>query len=236
MKLASLPQPGFTSRHRLLFYLFTSAILSLAMLLQTAHAQPSQLSLADILIALRSKKAPMLEKNKLLGDAVKTRGITFALTPEIEKELQSTGADFSLIDAIRQKSPLIKMAAAVQPKPVPTPVMAAIPSPTPPPPDFNFYQKRAEGFVAKGDLDSAVADYNKAIELRSGEPSAYLSRGMAFLKKNNYDLSIVDFSKAIELNPREAMAYLNRGNSYEKKGESAESSGRLPESGRSGRQ
>jgi len=217
MKLAALPQTGFTCLYRRRFFLPVLLILLLATILQSVPAQqPAQLSLADILIALRSKKVTMVEKNKILSDAVKTRGITFALTPEIEKELQSTGADYALIDSIRQKNPQLKTVAAVQPKPVPTP--AATPAPTPPPPDFNFYQKRAEGSLAKGDFDSAVADYNKAIELKS-DPSAYLNRGVAFLKKNNYDLSIVDFSKVIELNPKETVAYLNRGNSYEKKGE-----------------
>jgi tetratricopeptide (TPR) repeat protein len=214
MKPASLAQTGSACLYRRRFFVPVLLILLLAAILQSIPAQqPAQLSLADILIALRSKKVTLVERNKILGDAVKTRGITFALTPEIEKELQSTGADYPLIEAIRQKSPQLKTVAAAQPKPVPTPL------PTPPPPDFSFYRTRADGYIAKGDLDSAIADYNKAIELRSGEPSVYLNRGTAFLKKNNYDLSIVDFSKVIELNPKEPAAYLNRGNSYEKKGE-----------------
>ncbi|MEO6052158.1 MAG: hypothetical protein ABIP78_12625 [Pyrinomonadaceae bacterium] len=51
------------------------------------------MSLADILIALRSKKATLPDRNKILTDAVQTKGTTFSMTPEIEKELAGTGAD-----------------------------------------------------------------------------------------------------------------------------------------------
>src|SRR6476646_5751529 len=70
-----------------------------------AQAQSRELSLADILIALRSKKADIGQKNKILADAIKQRGITFSLTPEIEKELDGTGAANDLIAAIREKMP-----------------------------------------------------------------------------------------------------------------------------------
>ena len=66
-------------------------------------AQGSQLTLADILIGLRSKKATLPERNQILTDAVVTRGTTFVITPEIEKELATTGADKALIDAIKKK-------------------------------------------------------------------------------------------------------------------------------------
>src|SRR5439155_9424865 len=67
----------------------------------STFAQQSQLSLADFLIGLRSKKVTLEERNKILTEAAKVRGVTFALTPEIEKELENTGADKNLITAIR---------------------------------------------------------------------------------------------------------------------------------------
>jgi len=205
---------------RMLFSFVLLTLLS-AMLLQSvaAQQQPAQLSLADILIALRSKKVTLAERNKLIGDAVRTRGITFALTPEIEKELQSTGADKVLIDAIRVKNPAEQAGEKLALNNQPRSAAAALPVSTPAPPDFSFYQKRGDSFIAKGDFDSAVADYSKAIELRSMEPSVYLNRGIAQSSKKNYDLSILDFSKVIELDPKQSVAYLNRGNSFEKKGE-----------------
>src|ERR1051325_9805762 len=115
----------------------------------TANAQ---LSLADILIALRSKKVTLPERNKILTDAVLSRGITFSLTPEIEKELEATGADKDLIDSIRKKSMIVNTAAVVNPptQVKPNPVVVS----TPPPPDFNFYLNRAQASSQKGDLDA----------------------------------------------------------------------------------
>ena len=101
----------------------------------TFSQTPAQLSLADILIALRSKKVTLVERNKILTDAVMVRGITFALTPEIEKELAGGGADGALIDAIRQKSPVVKPVEkpVTKPSPTATPLVVPTPSPTPAP-------------------------------------------------------------------------------------------------------
>lgn len=88
-----------------------------ANLLGKRAAKASPLSLADVLTGLRSKKTSLAQRNKLLASAVKERGITFKLTPEIEKEIKTAGANSVLLEAIRQKSP----------KP-PTPVPAANPS------------------------------------------------------------------------------------------------------------
>src|SRR5687767_8666509 len=76
----------------MLAFLFTA-------LSHSARAQGNQLSLADILIGLRSKKVSLQDRNKILADAINTRGTTFSLTPEIEKELAVTGADRSLLDS-----------------------------------------------------------------------------------------------------------------------------------------
>ena len=183
------------------FILLASLMFSLTVFSQTS--QPAQLSLADILIGLRSKKVTLDERNKILAEAVKVRGITFALTPEIEKELTSTGAGKELVDAIRQKNPVIKPTATPVIKPQPTALE---------------FQNRANLYVTKGEFDSAIADYNKVIEMKSADASVFLNRGLAYLGKKNYDLAIGDFDKAIEMNPKESAAYFNRGDSYEKSG------------------
>lgn len=217
MKIASFPRINFKRLFIAPFFLFATLTLS-----ATAFAQtPQQLSLADILIGLRSKKATLPERNKILADAVKVRGITFALTPEIEKELANTGADSELIEAVKLKSPVIKVAATPVPKPVATPVSTPAPTPVPTPTpvvqDFAFFQKRGNAYAGSGDFDSAINDFTKAIELKS-EASAFLSRGFALHSKKKYDLAIADFDKAVELNPKDASAYVNRGNSYEQMG------------------
>jgi TonB family protein len=213
--MKSLPRINF--RSALLTPLF---LLSLVFSLNTfSNAQAQQLSLADILIALRSKKATLPEKNKILTDAVRERGITFALSAEIEKELSSTGADSALIEAIRQKSPVIKPVSNPQTQPSPANTPAPKPIPTPTPPDSAFYQNRATSYVIKGEYDLAVADFSKAIELKPEDASNYLNRGLAFFNKKSYALAVADYDKVIELNPKDSKAYFNRGESHEKMGE-----------------
>jgi TonB family protein len=216
MKVATLCSRCFRSST---FLLFVAVVMSPALFAVFALAQqPAQLSLADILIALRSKKVTLQERNKILADAVKSRGITFALTPEIEKELDGTGADLGLVAAIREKNPAPQkavemIAAAERPKPAPVPVA------TPAPPDFSFYQKRADDLASRGDYDGAISDYGKAIELKPASSGSYLYRGIALFNKKNYDASVADFSKSIELDPKDVPAYMNRGNSYERMGD-----------------
>ena len=224
MKFASLSGIKLTYRHLPVFFIFTALMLTLAVGLQTGRTQQSQLSLADILVGLRSKKVTLAERNKLLTDAVIERGITFVLTPEIEKELAAAGASNELIEAIRRKSPVVKAVSTPSPTPVPTPVATPPPTPTPTPvptpkpPDFTFYQKRADESASEGKFDLAIADYNKAIELNPKAVSLYLSRGRVFYSKKDYASASADYSQAIELDPESAL-YFIRGDSYEKMGE-----------------
>lgn len=212
--LSPMKKPTFI----LSFLLLTFLTLSLTAIPQTAQAQQAQLSLADILIGLRSKKATLAERNILLTGAVKNRGITFSLTPEIEKELANTGAGAELIEAIRQKNPKAAATPTPLPTPSPTPAPTPIPTPTPPVQDFAFFQKRANTHLFNGEYGLAVAEFNKVIELNSKDASIYLNRGLAFLNQKNYDLAINDYDKAIELSPKESKMYFNRADLHEKMG------------------
>lgn len=220
MKPVALPRIKLIYQSRFSFFLLASLLLSLTVFMQTAQAQAPQLSLADILIALRSKKVVLYERNRILTEAVRQRGITFALSPEIEKELAGTGADRELIEAIRQKSPVVKPPPTPIPTPVstPVPVPVATPMPTPTPLDFAFYRRRADENASRGEYDLAINDYGKAIELNPKDTSVYMNRGLAHYNKKNYDLATADYDKAIELSPKDSMLYFNRGNSYERMG------------------
>ena len=193
-----------------------AAIFAVLMFSSTIVAQNPQLSLADLIIGLRSRKVSLPERNAILTEAVRQRGVTFAMTAEIEKELETTGASPLLINTIRQKiaasrpQPAVVKAVAT---PVPTPV------PTPPPPDFSFYQIRADQNAGRGEFGLALADYNKSIEMKADNAIAYVSRGKAHYNLKSYDLSVRDFDKAVELNPRDSVAFLNRGVANEKLGD-----------------
>lgn len=196
----------FKNKGKVIFLFIFSVLLS-----QVIFAQSTQLSLVDIFTALRSKKATLPEKNQILAEGVKQRGITFALNESLEEELRNAGADEVLINEIRVKSP--------KPEPKPTPQVESTPKPTPRPPDFSFYQNRGNSKFVMGEFDAAIADYNKAIELNSNEASIYFSRGIAFYNSKKFGLAVEDFDKVIELTPEESMAFYNRGNALEKLGE-----------------
>ena len=218
MKDQSLPAFFRSLRTITAFASIVTFVFILTAFSTNAVAQPNQLMLADIVIALRSKKVTLPERNKILAEAVVVRGVTFVLTQEIEKELADTGADSSLIEAIRQKGRIVKIAAVVTPpaesKPKPEPVAAAAP-----PLDFSFYEKRADASFANGAFDSAIADYTKAIEMDPKSAEAIMGRGLAYANKQSYDLAIADYDKAIELKPKNVAAFANRGAAYEKKGD-----------------
>lgn len=210
----------YSSKKRLFIFSLLFAIWSVISLPVVLFAQTPQLSLADLLIGLRSKKASIAERNKILAEAVKQRGITFALTSEIEKELQQTGAELDLLEAVRQKSPIAKAIPAPVVKAEPTPVMTQ--AATVPALDSGYYFKRANSFLTNGEFDLAVVDYNKALELNQNDTWSYVNRGMAFYNKKNYELAILDFSKAIEISPKEAKIYFKRADAFEKKGKTEE--------------
>jgi TonB family protein len=187
-----------------------AAIATIWLLPTVGSAQSSQLMLADILIALRSKKVPLNERNDIISKAVTTRGVTFTLTPEIEKELSDTGAAKDLIDAIRQKAPIVKTAAAVT-----QPVTKVVP----PPPDFSFYQKRGDASLTKAEYDPAIADYTKSIEMNPAWIGSYLGRAEAFTQKQSFTEALRDYDKVIELKPDNAVAHFKRAEVLERKGD-----------------
>ncbi len=193
---------------------FVALILSTGSLF-SAFAQGKQLSLADILIALRSKKAEIQEKNKILSEAVKTRGITFALTPEIEKELASTGAHPDLLSVLRDKSPVVQGETPAQQKTEPLQIASIGSKPVPAPPNFEYYWNRATASLTKNDTESALIDLDHAIELRPGDAPSRLARGNVLVTQGKFEAAIADLDTSIKVNETSA-AYFARGGANEK--------------------
>ena len=69
-------------------------------------------------------------------------------------------------------------------------------------------------YIDKGEIDRAIEDFNKAIELNPEFDIAYNNRGVACIGKGEFDRAIEDYSKAIELNQDYAEAYYNRGETW----------------------
>ena len=82
----------------------------------------------------------------------------------------------------------------------------------------NFFNRGVDAF-GRGEIDFAIGNFTRAIELNPQYARAYHSRGIAYKHKGEHDLAIDDFTHAIELNPRFAAAYHERGFVHDDKGE-----------------
>ena len=81
------------------------------------------------------------------------------------------------------------------------------------------YYNRGNTYFHNGDYDHAIADFDKAIQLKRDNATAYNNRGIAYAKKGDYNRAIADFDMAIQLQPDLAKSYGNRGLAYKLKGE-----------------
>ncbi|MBF0569293.1 MAG: tetratricopeptide repeat protein [Candidatus Omnitrophica bacterium] len=79
---------------------------------------------------------------------------------------------------------------------------------------------KAEGLIALGDWDGAIAKYSELIRKEPDLAFAYLQRGSCYVMKADNDHAIADLARVIELAPGAyPEAYLNRGNSFHAKGD-----------------
>ncbi len=72
------------------------------------------------------------------------------------------------------------------------------------------YNNRGLVYYQTGQFDKAVADFQKAVTLRSSYIDAYSNLGMAFFKSGRLDEAIANLEKAIALDPAYYKAYNNR--------------------------
>jgi len=63
------------------------------------------------------------------------------------------------------------------------------------------YGMRASGYVAAERWDEAIADLDKAIELKPDDAVAYESRGWAYEEKGELPKAIENYRRAAQLNP-----------------------------------
>lgn len=68
--------------------------------------------------------------------------------------------------------------------------------------------------LENGQLDYAVQNFSKAIDLDRQSAAAYNGLASAYQRQNKVKLAITNFTKAIELNPSYEEAYLGRGICY----------------------
>ena len=78
---------------------------------------------------------------------------------------------------------------------------------------------KGEQLLTRGDMDTAISCFSRAIELKPDYVAAYSQRGFAYAYQCKYDDAITDFSEAIRLDPSNGKAYGRRGGAYRHKGE-----------------
>jgi protein O-mannosyl-transferase len=64
----------------------------------------------------------------------------------------------------------------------------------------------------KGQVDDAVAQYQKALEINPNYVAAHYNLGNALFQKGQLDQALAQYQKAVEINPNDAEARINLGN------------------------
>ena len=78
---------------------------------------------------------------------------------------------------------------------------------------------RGLAYVARGDNDRAITDYNEAIRLNPTNGLTFNERGLAYKAKGDVDRAIADLNEAIRLNSGNADIHYNRGHMLMEKGD-----------------
>ncbi|HWB59010.1 MAG TPA: tetratricopeptide repeat protein [Chthoniobacteraceae bacterium] len=73
-----------------------------------------------------------------------------------------------------------------------------------------YYVERANRKRIDGDIDGAIDDYGKAIEINHEMDSAYNNRGLLKEQKGDNAGALADFNQAIAINPRSSIPLVNR--------------------------
>ena len=84
----------------------------------------------------------------------------------------------------------------------------------------DYYYERGSAHFDKGDYDSAIADYTKAIQLDRTNRMYYSDRGTGYFNNRDYDRAIADYSEVIRLALRDrdkVYAYTSRADAYMQK-------------------
>jgi tetratricopeptide (TPR) repeat protein len=81
----------------------------------------------------------------------------------------------------------------------------------------NAYLLRGNAHLAQGELDPAIADYARVLELRPEDANAFHATGQAYNAKGDYDRAVANYDKAIALLPNAVYSYVGRSFAYNSK-------------------
>ena len=81
------------------------------------------------------------------------------------------------------------------------------------------FNNRGDAYVAKGDYDLALVDFEQSIKNNPTYAKPFNNRAVVNLKKGEYDRALENLNQAITLDPNYAAAFANRAEAYQKKNE-----------------
>jgi hypothetical protein len=87
------------------------------------------------------------------------------------------------------------------------------------PQNYVAYDSLGYARQTDGDLDGALADYDRALSINSRFPNIYLNRGSARQAKGDWDGALADYDEALRLSPNYADAFFHRGTARQAKGD-----------------
>lgn len=76
------------------------------------------------------------------------------------------------------------------------------------------YRNRGKAYFRQREYDTAIDDYDRAIELNPKDAALFDARGSAYYHKADYERAISDYTEAIRLQPEDANPYYNRCLAY----------------------
>lgn len=79
-----------------------------------------------------------------------------------------------------------------------------------PSPSADDYVRSGAGFLRRGDLKAAMADFDAAIRLDVRNSDAHAGRGILLLFRGDLDGAAAEQTRALQLNPRNALAFVYR--------------------------
>ena len=82
--------------------------------------------------------------------------------------------------------------------------------------DANACCRRGEDYGESGQLNKAMAEFNKAIELNPKYGDAFNNLAKTYGRRGYYKQAILFYDRVIELNPKDADTYYNRGKAYDR--------------------
>ncbi len=82
------------------------------------------------------------------------------------------------------------------------------------PQEGRYYTLRASSWWALGNVEKALADFDRAIELGYRKAHAYTSRGLFHAEMGNYELAIADYNEALNIDPEALAPIINRAAVY----------------------